>query len=81
MAEVEVEQSWWVLRSWWVWRHPAGRDVDFVAVLEVSDLHHHDWSRPVQNDSQHEVLQGESQVAATLTVLQSCLCRYIKKQF
>lgn len=57
-----------------VWRHLVLRDVDVVAVQEVtSDLHHHDRSRPVQIDSQHEVLQGESQVDAMLTVLQSCL--------
>lgn len=77
MAGVEVELSWRVLRSCWqqiVWRHLAGWDVGFVVVQEVrSDLHHLDWSRPLQNDSEHEALQGESQAAAALTVLQSCL--------
>lgn len=51
-----------------------------MAVLEVrSDFHHHDRSCLVLNDLEHEVKQGESQVAAALTVLQSCLCGHMNK--
>lgn len=78
---MEEEQSWWVLKNClepMVWRRLEVRDDDFAAVREVRcDFHHHDWSRPLQNYSDLEVLQGESQVDAKLIVLQSCHRRVV----